>query len=179
VQIAYSSIEKSLIRIPTRSQPAKENYTFGNIYSSHLPIAVQCDEKGKNTEKDMEEEERTVKQDSKEEARSLSVEKFIQASSQSNYFERECPEPINFVDDRKRFIKYFEDEVRKNNPEMHFSIYFEGNKLKLSYPDKASLCVTYQIHTIVYTKLRKHKVYEEASGNLKNESVKNNVSIEE
>jgi len=141
---------------------------------------VQCDEKeeGKDTEKDMEKKERTVKQE-EEEARSLSVEEFIQASSRSDYFESECPKAISFVDDRKRFIKDFEDEVRKNNPEMHFSIYFQGNKLRLSYPDKASLYVTYQIHTIVYTKLRKSKVYEEAKGDLDNKFVRNNIPIEE
>jgi len=179
VQIAYSSIEKSLIRTRTSSQTAEEDYTFENIYPSQLPTTrVQCDEKEeeKNTEKNMEKKER--KEDSKEEARSLSVEEFIQASGQSDYLERECAKPISFVDDRTRFIKDFEDEVRKNNPEMHSSVYFQGNKLRLSYPNKALLHVTYQIHTIVYTKLRKRKVHEEAKENLKNRFVRNIIPIE-
>ncbi|EZA50607.1 hypothetical protein DMN91_003726 [Ooceraea biroi] len=161
VQIAYS-----ILTVGNSSKTAKKNDV--NVHSSH-PTMVQRDveEKEKNTEKDMETQERNTKRDTETKNKLPCIEEFIRANNtlipDVDYFGGYL-KPVNFFDDRKEFIETFEAQIKQDNPGMHSSVRYEGDKLIFVYPNKASFHVTYQIHMIAYTKLKSKKIQKEVKG---------------
>lgn len=65
--------------------------------------------------------------------------------------------PVNYFDDRKKFLKTLETQMKKELPKMNSCVRYQGNKLIFDYPNKRSFPVTHQIHMIVYRKIRENK----------------------
>ncbi|XP_012054875.1 PREDICTED: uncharacterized protein LOC105617949 [Atta cephalotes] len=63
-------------------------------------------------------------------------------------------QPLNFLEDRENFLKLFEAEIAKKNPNMHFCLRYVNNKLISHCPNKKPFNVMYQIHEIVYSKVQ-------------------------
>ncbi|KYN15425.1 PREDICTED: uncharacterized protein LOC108765127 [Trachymyrmex cornetzi] len=94
--------------------------------------------------------------DKTQESKLLSLEEAIQISNTSipdvNHFGGYL-QPLNFLEDRENFLKCFEAEIAKKNPNMHFGLRYVNNKLISDCPNKKPFNVMYQIHEIVYSKV--------------------------
>jgi len=63
-------------------------------------------------------------------------------------------QPLNFLEDRENFLKSFEAEIAQKNPNMRFHVRYVDNKLIFDLPNKKPLNVMFQIHEIVYSKVK-------------------------
>ncbi|KYN38219.1 hypothetical protein ALC56_07259 [Trachymyrmex septentrionalis] len=60
-------------------------------------------------------------------------------------------QPLNFLEDRENFLKLFEAEIAKKDPNSHFCLRYVNSKLISDCPNKKPFDVMYQIHEIVYS----------------------------
>lgn len=64
--------------------------------------------------------------------------------------------PLNFSEDRENFLKSFQTEMAKKNPNMHSCASYINNKLIFDFPNKRPFNVMYQIHKIVYMNVKEN-----------------------
>ncbi|KYN00678.1 hypothetical protein ALC62_08536 [Cyphomyrmex costatus] len=62
--------------------------------------------------------------------------------------------PLNFLEDRENFLKYFETEIVKKNSNTHFCLRYVNNKLTSECINIKPFNVMFQIHKIIYSKVK-------------------------